>query len=229
MPMEMQESVIDQSADDILTLRHCALTCRDWLPRSRFHLFSAVRISTQQDIYSICDFLDAHPEHRTSVRSITMAPSVAEKRPACLVGTFPISLISRLPQLHRWALRNDPSEGGSNQIKLSYHATTLRQLRTSSPIVDLSLKGSRFVSCYEFLRFITSFTRLKHLQCDTIRFDRSDSLDSGRPKPRSLSKLRLSTLLVSMFVAYQINNVSIPSLTTVCRCWMFLKMSCLYY
>ena len=137
LPIDVQETVIDESADDVDTLRQCALTCRDWLPRSRFHLLSAICISTQEDIYSFCDYLDAHPERRSLVRSITMAPDVAEKRPACLVGTFPVSLLSRLPKLQGWALRNRlPNK---DTLNVSYHSTTLQHLRTSSPIVDLRL------------------------------------------------------------------------------------------
>ena len=169
LPIDVQEIVIDESADDAHTLRQCALTCRDWLPRSRFHLFSAIRISTQEEIYSFCDLLDAHPERRPLVRSITMAPGVSEKRQACLVGTFPISLLSRLPKLQGWGLRSRlPDE---NRLNVSYHPTTLQLLRTSSPIVDLRLTALNFVSRYEFLRFVTSFTQLKHLQCDAIDFD----------------------------------------------------------
>ncbi|KAI1785428.1 hypothetical protein LXA43DRAFT_847041, partial [Ganoderma leucocontextum] len=104
-PVEVQEHVIDRSAVDVLTLRNCALTCRVWLPRSRLHLFSTIRISTQEDIYSFCDLLDAEPDRRMMVRSITMVANVCEKRSSCLLETFPVQLLSRLPNLRGWALR----------------------------------------------------------------------------------------------------------------------------
>ena len=198
LPLDVQETIIDESADNVFTLRHCALTCRDWLPRSRFHLLSAVCISTQEDIYSFCKFLDAYTHYRTLVRSVTMAPVSTERRPACLAGVFSISILSRLPRLHGWVIRNDPFR--ECKLKVSYHSTTLEQLRTltSSPIVNLHLKDLNFVSRSEFLRLVASFPQLKHLQCDTIGFDRRNSSDSEGSKPRSLSKLRLTALLVSL-------------------------------
>ncbi|TBU54950.1 hypothetical protein BD310DRAFT_1031446 [Dichomitus squalens] len=59
IPVEVEEAVIDQCADDANTLCRCALTCRDWLPRSRFYLFSAVCISTPDRLWSFCDVLDS--------------------------------------------------------------------------------------------------------------------------------------------------------------------------
>ena len=226
LPLDVQETIIDESAHNVFTLRHCALTCRDWLPRSRFHLLSAVCISTQEDIYSFCNFLDTHPNYRALVRSVTMAPVSTERRPACLAGVFSISILSRLPRLHGWVIRNDPFR--ERRLEVSYHPTTLEHLRirtrTSSPIVNLHLKDLSFVSRGELLRLLASFTQLKHLQCDTIGFGRRDSLDSEGSKPRSLRKLRLSTLLVSSFTI--INGTLRPLLITQCRCAVFPGVYC---
>ncbi|KAM5541433.1 hypothetical protein V8D89_004987 [Ganoderma adspersum] len=98
-------------------------------------------------------------------------------------------------------IRNDLSSDRTRNV--SHHPTALKQLRISSPIVDLDLKSVDFISHIEFLRFVTSFTGLKHLRCDTIWFPSSSqegtrSLDSesGRPKPQAhgIGKLRLTTL-----------------------------------
>ncbi|KAI1785429.1 hypothetical protein LXA43DRAFT_1100286 [Ganoderma leucocontextum] len=48
----------------------------------------------------------------------------------------------------------------------------------------------------EFLRYITSFTRLKHLCCDTIFIQRCSTDPGGRLKPHGIGALRLSTLHV---------------------------------
>ncbi|PIL25678.1 hypothetical protein GSI_11428 [Ganoderma sinense ZZ0214-1] len=188
---EIEENVIDYvySVDDITTLLNCALTCRDWLPRSRIHLFSAIRLSTREDMYSFCDFLDTHLEFPMLIRSIIMAPNVFEKKPACLLETFPVQLLSRLPRLRGWALRNDLASDRERNI--SHHPIILRNLRRSSPVVDLDLESLKFASLTVFLRFITSFVQLRHLRCNAIRFDQKGGL-----KPYGIGGLNLTTLQV---------------------------------
>ncbi len=46
IPQEITESIIDDVhlKSDITTLKSCSLVCRAWIPRSRFHLFSKMRI-----------------------------------------------------------------------------------------------------------------------------------------------------------------------------------------
>lgn len=192
LPTEVEENAIDYCADDIATLRRCALTCRDWLPRSRIHLFSAIRLSTREDIHSLCDFLDAHPARRTLICSIIMAPTVSETRPAFLLETFPVQLLSRLPKLCGWALRNDLASDRKRNVY--HHPIILRQLRISSPVVDLELVSLNFTSLTVFLRFITSFTRLRHLRCNTIWFDH----EPGALKPYGIGTLQLTTFQVSI-------------------------------
>ncbi|TBU41870.1 hypothetical protein BD309DRAFT_231265 [Dichomitus squalens] len=109
IPVEVEEAVIDQCVDDANTLCRCALTCRDWLPRSRFHLFSAVCISTPDRLWSFCDVLDSLPELPDLIQSITMAPDRTVKHSSCLLETFPIRLLSRVPDLRQWVLRNNLS------------------------------------------------------------------------------------------------------------------------
>ena len=173
-PTEVEEAVIDQCADDVGTLRHCALTCRRWLPRSRFHLFSAVCVSTPDRLWSFCDVLDAHPELRCLIESVTMAPGRSVKHPSCLLETFPIRLLSRAPNLRRWALRSSFSTDRMRSV--SFHSATLRQLRISSSLLNLTLEHLSFTSIAEILRFVCSFRSLRYMRCTRIRFNRRNTL-----------------------------------------------------
>ncbi|KAJ7223568.1 hypothetical protein GGX14DRAFT_351993, partial [Mycena pura] len=41
---EISDCVIDHLSTDKTALKACGLACRQWLPRSRFHLFREVRL-----------------------------------------------------------------------------------------------------------------------------------------------------------------------------------------
>ncbi|KAJ7035225.1 hypothetical protein C8F04DRAFT_1182633 [Mycena alexandri] len=46
-PPELVDTVIDFCYDDPAALASCGLVCRDWLPASRYHIFSAVLLTPQ--------------------------------------------------------------------------------------------------------------------------------------------------------------------------------------
>ncbi|KAF8218062.1 hypothetical protein K438DRAFT_1451511, partial [Mycena galopus ATCC 62051] len=41
-PPELEDALIDFCHEDHATLATCGLVCRDWLPTSRYHLFSSI-------------------------------------------------------------------------------------------------------------------------------------------------------------------------------------------
>ncbi|KAJ6551818.1 hypothetical protein B0H19DRAFT_1073449 [Mycena capillaripes] len=46
-PSELEDVVVDFCHEDHTTLASCGLVCRDWLPVSRFHLFSSISLTTE--------------------------------------------------------------------------------------------------------------------------------------------------------------------------------------
>lgn len=65
LPVEIWERIIDTVADDNLgphgrDLLACCLTCRSWVPRSRFHIFTSVNIRTRSHLTSVVDCLSRH-------------------------------------------------------------------------------------------------------------------------------------------------------------------------
>ncbi|KAJ7474701.1 hypothetical protein FB451DRAFT_274698 [Mycena latifolia] len=51
-PSELEDAFIDFCRADHATLASCGLVCRDWLPASRYHLFSSVYLTPQNAIVS---------------------------------------------------------------------------------------------------------------------------------------------------------------------------------
>ncbi|KZV85269.1 hypothetical protein EXIGLDRAFT_726296 [Exidia glandulosa HHB12029] len=46
LPPELQDLIIDRVAPDSGSLKHCALVCRTWHPRSSLHLFSTISVKS---------------------------------------------------------------------------------------------------------------------------------------------------------------------------------------
>lgn len=57
VPLEISEAIIDLHKEDRDTLIACALTCRSWLPRSRYHLFKSIHCRRPQSIQSLAKTL----------------------------------------------------------------------------------------------------------------------------------------------------------------------------
>ncbi|TBU33872.1 hypothetical protein BD309DRAFT_855433 [Dichomitus squalens] len=126
-PTEIEENLLDLLSDHPQTLRNCALTCRRWLPRSRFHLLRAVSLRTREDLASLCGFLDVDPQCRQWVRSVVMAP-IVEKDTQLVLETFPVPSLAALPNLRRWEIRGADMSDPSRRRALLCHKATLARL-----------------------------------------------------------------------------------------------------
>lgn len=66
LPAELSDRIIDSvaaSAERSTALYACALTCKTWLPRSRFHIFHTIQISS----FSSYDRLEAILRHTPDI------------------------------------------------------------------------------------------------------------------------------------------------------------------
>ena len=110
LPLELEERVIDSSCDSVSTLRSCSLTCRRWLPRSRYHLFSSIRVSTKDELYALHQAIEdaPHLELPARVQSITIKPQVDVEASQHLADIVPVPLLTRLPRLKRWVIHGPP-------------------------------------------------------------------------------------------------------------------------
>ncbi len=193
LPIEIEDRIVDQLVDHPASLRNCSLTCRAWLPRSRFHLFGTIRIRTKSVLDAVLDYFQAKPHMRTLVRSLVMAPTATER--TRLLGTYPASLFQMLPNLRRWEMRA-PVDAKTNAPRVSFHPTTLIQLRCS-PITELHVSSMQFTSTAEFVRLITSIPRLRVLQCADVRFGTTNGIPLNAASRFPRRPLGLSTLQVS--------------------------------
>ncbi|RPD68405.1 hypothetical protein L226DRAFT_447118, partial [Lentinus tigrinus ALCF2SS1-7] len=101
VPLEVAENIIDQLSDDVRTLRSCALTCRGWLPRSRYQLMSSIGIHSADDPASMYNYFRAHPRLTDAVRSVTVTRPPSHRRSPHL-DSFPVLLLSLFPNLRSY-------------------------------------------------------------------------------------------------------------------------------
>ncbi|CAL1708360.1 unnamed protein product [Somion occarium] len=59
-PPELSDYTIDFLYDDTTSLRACALTCKTWLPASRYHIFNAVKLNDAQDLDNLSSLVSSN-------------------------------------------------------------------------------------------------------------------------------------------------------------------------
>ncbi|KAI0928933.1 hypothetical protein AcV5_006345 [Taiwanofungus camphoratus] len=72
-PPELFDETIDHLWDDPKTLKACSLTCRDWVPSSRLHLFRTMRIYTAADCARFGALLKSASVIAQCVRTLTIS------------------------------------------------------------------------------------------------------------------------------------------------------------
>ncbi|KAH8092580.1 hypothetical protein BXZ70DRAFT_1039020 [Cristinia sonorae] len=74
LPTEIWDRIIDDIRDhsDKRILIACALTCRSWLARVRWHLYQSVRIRSQEEAASVIRILSQHPILGGRMNNITI-------------------------------------------------------------------------------------------------------------------------------------------------------------
>ncbi|KAJ7473088.1 hypothetical protein B0H11DRAFT_1994070 [Mycena galericulata] len=95
LPQELVAKIIAEFRGDATTLRSCALVSRSFLPWSRLHLFSSVRL-TGRNIYAFLTIVVPSPEIAMFVRRlyIPIMPSYAILPPESLARTPNVTHIS---------------------------------------------------------------------------------------------------------------------------------------
>lgn len=157
IPVEVWERVIDELSIHLTTLWSCALVCKAWQARSRFHLISRVTLTNRQQIYRLARLLDEHPELRTRVQTVHLRPEMLAGPMMHLTG-FASMLAKKLPAVTSlWLFHSKwmPNTAQNN---------TFLHLSSFSSLLELSLRGVTFSSPLILARLICSFPNLGSVQ-----------------------------------------------------------------
>ncbi|KAL1951760.1 hypothetical protein VTO73DRAFT_909 [Trametes versicolor] len=144
------------------TLCNCALTCADWLPRSRVNIYRRLRLqhTEYETLTLLVRALDSTLTLQQLVEILEVIATVPDEDvtpPRSIWHTWPVILAGRLPRLRCLGLYT--------QHILGLHTPSLRTLTAFSTVTELSLhwSGGPEHSCREALKLIAVFPNVRRL------------------------------------------------------------------
>ncbi|KZT01001.1 uncharacterized protein LAESUDRAFT_708102 [Laetiporus sulphureus 93-53] len=167
VPQEMVDMVIDELGRTYQrsALAACSLTCRDWLPRSKIHIHSSVRIDSCSNIERLTKLYDSHLARY--VRSLSIDACV-DGEPAAHPWTDNARPLLRLfPNVDRLAL--------DAIIWQDLHKDTQKIILEQYPSVsDLWASTCDFADPCEFVKLLQAFPKLESVRLEGMCWDTSE-------------------------------------------------------
>jgi hypothetical protein len=168
IPQEMVDEFIGHLYDDRRVLKTCALVCRAWVPSSRYHLFSSLRLSPSSYGLSFRRLI-GHLDHplctfASSVRKISIIAYTVGGSP------IPFRLDPLIPHLAKLSsVKFLISDEIAGQDTNSFWQALLKSPSFTPQITHLTLHNPLFESFEKCMETIHSFPSLVHLVCDFRR------------------------------------------------------------
>lgn len=186
LPIEVCERAIDFLWGDPPTLEACALTCRSWLPRSRYWLFRAnvCHVVGGYHFKDVLKELRMFPAIAPYVRILDVTRSTNDRHPLW-TNLIPIHLAPMLSKLFTLSF----------DITLSpawMHPRAHAHLALFHSVGNLSLGGCIFTNFNAFARLLLCFPALEYLTIRGPRWADSPHLRHLIGKSRS-KKLRIKS------------------------------------
>ena len=218
VPVEVTEHIINFLAWDVKTLRSCALVCRSWNPRSRYHLFYSISVTPyyNRTPYALVNLFQSHPEIPSWVHSVTVycCTSVYSGPIKYELGSVhDVAVICLLPyllHLTRWRFKN-LHEGRYGADQFAFRPTGLMCLARYSCIESLQIENC-WLRRVDLSRIVSSFPRLKNLYCAIDNREFVSTYGGGGhniqgvaasrfPRKANIQQLTVSSLYLSRFIA----------------------------
>ncbi|KAF9807462.1 hypothetical protein IEO21_08210 [Rhodonia placenta] len=199
-PIEVFEHIIDNCCideachwcrrcyiqEDQKTLLACALTCKAWLPRSRFQLLRRVTLFKSQMV-KLTRLLNAHPDMANWVQHLAVyIPGDADHTRHTWNADALIMLARRMPMLKCLVFE------GAYIYTPRFNRRSTMCLLEFPAITSLSLSHVFLPSVTDLGRLILSIPALRTLECARVGF-KKDGLDFRGLPPR-VTRLRLSSV-----------------------------------
>ena len=185
---------------DLRVAAKCAIVCKSWLPRSRFHLFRSIFIEHLFQCHNICAVFTSTPILRDLVHCLSLSCTWNSTEGGSFYESAIIALIPQLSNIHTLRLVGDPT-------KIPISAWSIRPISLGcialcNSLRKLVLQDISFRSASDLLRLISCFpkSRLQELECADIRSaPRPINVEGTTEKTmvdRISKRLLLSTLVV---------------------------------
>ena len=212
LPTELSDAIIDviRDQDDFTTLRSCARVSKQWLPRSRSHLWHTIFIDNPRQLHSLRKVLEDTPEVRALVFVVVTNTQVYRARKWVIHDDAPPMIFPFLPKLQRWEIRHLQyhsilsSDDDSFGVPFSLTPTSLAALDQYTTIQEISieLKYSVFLEPQNLFRTLATLKSLKVLRIIPAPTDLPDDLLLPAMEVDFESASRLVELHVSLNIDY---------------------------
>ncbi|KAI8972442.1 hypothetical protein BD414DRAFT_425900 [Trametes punicea] len=189
IPQDVVEAIIDAVWPDQAALRHCALTCRGWLPRSRYNLLYEVMVCTPHMLSRFSRMLDAAPERAELVKDL-ICMLIHDEVPSSFMQSVCAVLALRLPNLRTFGVTVNVAAPTAASVPLRM-AGHMAQFTT---VNRLSLYGLQFSSFVDLARMIMALPRLSTIELWRVKWRRLGRIPPDFPlnEPGRLNLKRLA-------------------------------------
>lgn len=213
LPIEVCERVIDECfyfdwRPDRKTLRACALTCSDWLPRSRYNLYHGLYLKDSKSAGSIVDTLTGRPELAEHVRLINIWPR------HCYVPLTEVLSLLSLKKCQILEMNIGPLDGFPPRYVQNCLFPSLTKFES---VVDLYYAVQSTASAIGIFHIIWAMPQLLwcKLICEDTLTLAASSLDNLKKTALKIKpRLHLNTLLLDFWVSSQYDH---PNLIASCK------------
>ena len=194
LALEIEERIIDGLQDDIKALRFCALVCRTWYIRCRYHLLHTITFTTVGDVDKLCTYFQTRPGLKSIVSELKIG---SDMNPPGWRDISWISLARQLPRLRKLLLSNRSIYHKSAHI--SFHQTTLTALRyLHPPLKTLGLNHMQLRSPQDLLRLLVALPSLRNLNLNALQFVIVNQELARKAIMRGSKKVNVTALNVSV-------------------------------
>lgn len=230
LPPELCDQIIDNAWDDRETLKACCLTCKDWVPSSRYHLFRIVRLHSAKDCTEFHNLISASPSIAYYVREFTISAEYcgydsqgrAVEDDGWVDGVA--GVVNKLSRVSTLALSR------LRWGKLSLEAREAL-LKLGRGVKTLLLFEVTFTDARDMLEFLSAFFVLTELYLHAVNWgEDTRSFQGSRSQgiiriPNSEGKMQLTYLFLdttsspTIVTEWILNHPTENCLRTIQLCW----------
>ncbi len=170
LPQELYDEVLDHLVGQVRTLVTCALVCKRWLLRCRYHIYWKVHLRTRRQLGLFYRSLNADVSLCKIVASVSVhnpmhSPHTRYTGDDDLdLDIVSVLLVSILPNLDALLIASHGTESGS----LHMGQITFRCVRSLRMLSKLVLHNLHFATLAALGRFVAAFPSLKILRCTDV-------------------------------------------------------------
>ncbi|PCH33762.1 hypothetical protein WOLCODRAFT_112452 [Wolfiporia cocos MD-104 SS10] len=181
LPPEISDYILDYLHDDTRSLAACSLTCRDWVPTARYHLFASVTLHSARLCAAFANLVQRSPLIAPYVRELNVSKlSKHAESDSLLVERTLRTILTRLEQTHTLSV---------SLLNAQSIAIMQSSLTRNPSVTELHLQFCEFATFGDVIDLLSAFPELESLALRGVSWGDA-SLGHHAPRATSFPKLR---------------------------------------